>query len=175
MQLAITILGKKPTAVIADVLTAITVHKCNILDLSLSDFSNSATAAYLLIEGNWNCLAKLETALEHLQKRLNFTIYTLHLEAEQVAFECIPYNLEIIAINQDAILQDLLTFLATHQILTKEIKASCFPASYSQTPLFAAKFVVLIPVDIQLLSFREELLDFCDGANVDAIFEPIKR
>lgn len=174
MQLAITILGKQSTAFIADILTAVTTHKCTILELNLSDFSNSA-AAYLLVEGNWNCLAKLETVLEHQQKRLDVTIYTLHLEVQQIVSEYIPYNLEIISINQDSTLQDLLTFFATHQIVTKEIKACCYPAYYTQTPLFSAKFILLIPVDIQLLSFREELLDFCDSSNVDAIFEPIKR
>jgi glycine cleavage system transcriptional repressor len=127
------------------------------------------------VEGNWNCLAKLEIVLEHLQKRLDVKICSQHLEAQQVDSEYIPYNLEIISISQDGILQDLLTFLATHHIVAKEIRASCYPASYTQTPLFSAKFTMLIPVDIQLLSFREELLDFCDGSNIDAIFEPIKR
>jgi glycine cleavage system transcriptional repressor len=175
MQLAITILGKEQTVFISDILTAVTTHKCNILELSLSDFSNSATAAYLLVEGNWNCLAKLKTALEHLQKRLDIIIHSLHLEAQQDFPEYISYTLEIIAINQDGILQDLITFLASHYIVTKEIKASCYPSYYTQTLLFSTKFVLLIPANIQLLTFREYLLDFCDGSNVDAIFEPIKR
>jgi glycine cleavage system transcriptional repressor len=175
MQLAITILSKKSTVFIVDVLAAITTHKCTILELSLSGFSDSATASYLLVEGNWNCLAKLEIMLESLQKRLDIKIYSLHLEPHGIVCEYMPYSLEILSINQDGILQDLLTFLATHQIVTKEIKASCYPASYTQTPLFSAKFVLLLPLDIHLLSFREEILDFCDGTNVDAIFEPIKR
>ena len=176
MQLAITILGKQSSVFITDVLTAVTTHKCNILEFSLSDFYNSsATAYYLLVEGNWNCLAKLETALEHFQKRLDVKICSMHLDPPQTVSESIPYNFEIIAINQDGILEDLLTFLATHRIVTKEIKASCYPAYYSQTPLFSVKLLLLIPVHIHLLSFREELLDFCDGSNVDAIFEPMKR
>jgi glycine cleavage system transcriptional repressor len=175
MQLAITILGKKPTAFIADVLTAVSNQKCNILELNLSDFSHSATAAYLLVEGNWNCLAKLETALEHLQKRLDVKIYSLHTEPQKLDCEYIPYTFEIISIDHDSILQDLLAFLATHRVVVGEIKANCYPASYTQTPLFSAKFILLIPLEIHLLSFREEILDFCDNCNIDAIFEPIKR
>lgn len=175
MQLAITILGKRSTAFITDVLAAITTHKCNILELCLSDFSHSSTAAYLLVEGSWNCLAKLETGLDHLQKRLDVKIYSLHTEPQEVACDYMPYNLEIISINQNAILEDVLTFLMTHHIVVEEIKASCYPASYTQTPLFSARFIILIPLDIHLLSFREEILTFCDDCNVDAIFEPIKR
>lgn len=175
MQLAITILGKKSSAFIAEILTAIATHKCNILEFSLSDLSHSATAAYLLVEGCWNHLAKLETALEHSEKRLDIKIETLHIEPQEVTCDYIPYNLEIISIEQDSILQNLLTFLATHRMVLEKIKSCCYPASYSQTPLFSAKLIILIPLDVHLLSFREELLNFCDDCNVDAIFEPIKR
>jgi glycine cleavage system transcriptional repressor len=175
MQLAITLLGKKSTAFIAEILAAIATHKCNILELRLSDFSHSATAAYLLVEGSWNCLAKLETALDNLQKRLDIKIHSLHTLSQQVVCDYMPYSLEIISINHDAILQDVLVFLSSHRIVIEQIKASCYPASYTQTPLFSAKFIILVPLDIHLLSFREEILSFCDDSNVDAIFEPIKR
>lgn len=175
MQLAITILANQTTVFIADVLGVVTEHKCAILEFSLSDFFNAATATYLLIEGNWNCLAKLEIELKHLEKRLDVSISSLRLEAQRGTIERIPYNLEMVAISQDGILQDFLTFLSTRRIVTKEIKANCCPAAYTQTPLFSAKFVLLIPIDIPLLSFREELLNFCDDSNVDAVFEPIKR
>lgn len=175
MQLAIIILGKKSTVFITDILTAITTHKCNILEFNLSDFSHSATVAYLLLEGNWNCLAKLEIALEHLQKRLDITISTLHLEAQEVVCEYIPYNLEIIGINEEGILPDILTFLDSRHIIAQEIKSSCYPAAYTETLLFSAKFVLVIPIYIQLMRFRDELFDFCDSLNVDAVFEPIKR
>lgn len=175
MQLAITVLSKKSTGFVTEILTALVTHKCNILELSVSDFSHSATAAYMLVEGSWNCLAKLETVLEHLQKRLDIKISMLHTEPQEVTCNYIPYKLEIISIEHDSILQNLLTFLATHRMVIEKIKSCCYPASYSQTPLFSAKLIILIPLDIHLLSFREELLNFCDDCNVDAIFEPIKR
>ncbi len=175
MQLAITILGKKSTVFISDVLTAIAHHKCNILELRLSDFAHSATVAYILLEGNWNYLAKLEMAMEQLQKRLDVKVSLIHVEEQQVVCDYIPYTLEIIAINQDGILQDILIFLDTRHIIAKEIESSCYPAAYTQTLLFSAKFVLVIPLYIQLMRFREELFDFCDSLNVDAVFEPVKR
>lgn len=175
MQLAITILGKKSTLFINDILTAITTHKCNILEFRLSDFSHSITVAYLLLEGNWNHLAKLETAFEHLQKRFDLKIATLHLDEQEIVCEYIPYKLEIIGINQDGIFEDILTFLESRHIIAKEIKSNCYSAAYTETLLFSAKFVLVIPIYIQLMRFRDELFDFCDSLNVDAVFEPIKR
>lgn len=175
MRLAITILGEKSTAFIAEVLTTTSTHKCNILELSFSDFSHSATAAHLLVEGNWNYLAKLETSLVHLQKRLNIKVCTVHLESQDVVAHAMPYSLEIIAISYEDILQDIMSFLSTHQIVVKEIRSSTYPAAYTQTPLCHANFVLLIPLEIHLILFREELINFCDDCNIDAIFEPIKR
>ena len=174
MQLVITILAKRPTIFMADILTSISTCKCTILELSFADFSSTA-AAYLLIEGSWNCLAKLETLLEHLQKRLDVKIYSLRLEDQESPCEYIPYNLEVVAINHECILEDTLKFLTSRHIRIGEIKANCYPASYTQVQLFSAKFILFIPFNIQILSFREELLCFCDSSNVDAIFEPIKR
>lgn len=175
MQLAITILAKKSSASIADILASVNTNKCRILEFSLSDFSHSVTAAYLLVEGNWNGLAKLETVLENLQKRLEVKICTLHVEPQKLACEYIPYGLEVIAIDQDDILQNIVAFLSTHHVVIENIKVCCFPDSYTQTPLFSSSFVLLVPLDVQLMSFREEIFNFCDDCNLDAIFEAIKR
>jgi glycine cleavage system transcriptional repressor len=175
MQLAITVLGKTHTTFIPDVLAAIANYKCHILELSVSHLSQSTIAAYLLVEGNWNYLAKLENNLENLQKRLEIKVHSLHTEEKKNTDDLIPYNLETISIDREGTIQDMLTFLLTHHIAIAEIKTNCYPALYSYTPVLSTKFIILIPADIQLISFREELLNFCDNCNVDAIFEPLKR
>jgi glycine cleavage system transcriptional repressor len=177
MRLAITVLGKKSTAFMTNILATIATCKCNILDLNVSRFSESTVAAHLLVQGNWNYLAKLESHLEQLEKRLDIKIHSLHTEPPQTtdSEDSIPYTLETISINSEELIQDMMTFLLTHHITIAEMKCSCYPAVYSQTPLLATKFIILIPADIPLMCFREEMLNFCDNCNVDAIFEPIKR
>lgn len=175
MKLAITALGTDSENFITKILTVISECQCNILTLRNSYLGVSASSAYFLVEGNWNYIAKLEQLLAGLHKRLGIQIHTLHIEIEADIYEdYIPYKLEIISIDQECITQDLVVFLTSQMIVIRDIQANCFPALYTQTPVFNAKFVVLIPASIQLLSLREAILNFCDSFNLDVIFEPIK-
>ncbi len=175
MKLAITALGADPEDFITEILTVISECQCNILILRNSYLGVSAIAAYFLVEGNWNYVAKLEQLLVGLHKRLGIQIQTLHTEVEAgTDKDYIPYRLETISIDQACIIQDLVVFLTSQQVIIRDIQANCFPAVYTQTPVFNTKFMVLIPASIQLLSFREAILNFCDSSNLDVILEPIK-
>ena len=174
MQLTITALGNKPPHFIAEILTSISSCHCHVVELRSSRLAQ-ATTAYLLIEGNWNHIAKLENILDSLQKRLEIHIHTLRPEAYLKPHEGIPYNLETISLVRNEVLESITLFLLEREIHIEEICASCYPASHAQTSVFSTRFILLLPTEIRLLSFREEFMDFCDNLNLDAILEPIKR
>ena len=81
MQLAITVLGNNQINFIAEILPAVRDCNCNILEIRSSHLGQSA-AAYLLIQGNWNQIAKFENTLDNIQKRLEIKIHTLRPESE---------------------------------------------------------------------------------------------
>ena len=174
MQLAITALGNHQINFIAEILPAIRDCKCNVLEIRSSRLAQS-TAAYLLIQGNWNQIAKLESTLDIIQRRLDIKIQTLRPDQKDKPKECIPYSLETISLDRDNITESITSFLFDREIDIEEITGSCYQAPYIQTSVFSTKFVLLIPPQIHLLSLREEFLDFCDQLNIDAILEPIKR
>ncbi len=173
MHLAITALSQSPSHFIAEILDAVTQCNCNILELRSTHLATSAIAAYLLIEGNWNHLAKLETVLNSLQQQINIQIQSQQTKNISPPKTYIPYKLATISINQQSITQDIVIFLNTHNILIEEIKASCRPDYTTQTPIFSTQFSILIPISIQLAFLREEIFIFCDNLNLDALFEPI--
>lgn len=175
MHLAITALGKSPKHFIAEILEAVSNCHCNILELRSTHLAQSAIAAYLLVEGNWNHLAKLENLLNALQKRLEIQISTQHTESMPLQKDYIPYRLETISIDQPHIAQDIVTFLETHSMLIEEIRAYCYPDCLTQTPIFSTQFIILVPFSIQPAFFRDEIFNFCNGLNLDAVFEPIKQ
>jgi glycine cleavage system transcriptional repressor len=174
MQLTITALGNKPPHFIAEILTAISDCDCHILELRSSRLAQTTTA-YLLVDGNWNHVAKLESVLDSLQKRLEIHIHTLRPETHHKEYKGIPYSLETISLDRNDVLENITLFLLERDIYIEEICASCYPATYAQTPVFSTRFILLLPTEIRLLSLREEFLDFCDTLNLDAILEPIKR
>lgn len=174
MQLAITALGNNPINFIAEILAAIRDCKCNILEIRSSCLAQS-TAAYLLVQGNWNQIAKLEGALEIIERRLSIKIHSLRPEPRNKLGEFLPYSLETLSLDRDNVVESIATFLLSRDIAIEEIIASSYQAPYIQNTVFSSKFIILIPPQLHLLSLREEFMDFCDQLNIDAILEPIKR
>jgi glycine cleavage system transcriptional repressor len=174
MQLTITALGKLHTHFIAEILPIIRDCKCNVLEIRSSRLGQS-TASYLLVQGNWNQIAKVESALDLIQKRMEIKIHMLRTEAKDKGKECVPYTLETISLDKESIIEAITSFLLGRDIDIEEITGSSYQAPYAQTPIFSTKFVILVPPQIHLLSLREEFMDFCDHLNIDAILEPIKR
>ncbi|MDO9105027.1 MAG: ACT domain-containing protein [Methylovulum sp.] len=174
MQLAITALGNNQINFIAELLPAIRDCKCNMVEIRSSRLAQ-VTAAYLLVQGNWNQIAKLENVLDSLQRRMEIKIHILRPEPKEKAKEYVPYSLETISLDKDNIMESVTSFLIDREIEIEEMAGSSYQAPYVQTPVFSSKFVILIPPQLNLLSLREEFLDFCDQLNIDAILEPIKR
>jgi glycine cleavage system transcriptional repressor len=174
MQLAITVLGSHQSRFMAEILPAIRDCKCRIVEIRSSIIGQS-DAAYLLIQGNWNQIAKFESTLDAIQKRLEIKVQTLRTESKDKIKECLPYSLETISLDHDNIIESVATFLLDRDIDIEEITGSSYQAPYLQSSVFSSKFVILVPASISLLILREEFMDLCDQLNIDAILEPIKR
>jgi len=174
MKLAITVLGNHQINFIAEILPAIRDCNCNILEIRSSRLVQSS-AAYLLIQGNWNQIAKLESTLDAIQNRLDIKIHLLRPTQKDDGKDCVPYSLETISLDRDNIIESITSFLFDRGIEIEEITGSSYQAPYVQSAVFSTKLVILVPPQTHLLSLREEFMDFCDQLNIDAILEPIKR
>jgi glycine cleavage system transcriptional repressor len=176
MQLSITALGSNQINFIVEILPAIRDCNCSILEIRSSRLGKSA-AAYLLVQGNWNQIAKLETTLDNIQKRLDIKLNVLRPEQKDKEKEkdCLPYSLETISLDRDNVVESITSFLFDREIAIEEIAGSSYQAAYIQSAVFSTKFIILIPSQLPLLTLREEFLDFCDQLNIDAILEPVKR
>ena len=178
MQLSITALGSNQINFIVEILPAIRDCNCSILEIRSSRLGKSS-AAYLLVQGNWNQIAKLETTLDNIQKRLDIKLNVLRPEQKDKEKEkekdCLPYSLETISLDRDNVVESITSFLFDREISIEEIAGSSYQAAYIQSAVFSTKFIILIPSQLPLLTLREEFLDFCDQLNIDAILEPVKR
>ncbi|ANE55244.1 MULTISPECIES: glycine cleavage system protein R [Methylomonas] len=174
MQLAITVLGEKSNGFLGEILSALSACQCNVLELRTSNLTE-LTAAYLLIDGNWNHIAKLEGMLDAIKIRLEIQMSFLRPSQEPQAIEGVPYTLETISVDKNDILFAVTSFLLDRGICIEEVSASRHSAAFFNTSVFSTKFILLVPPAVRILSLREEFLDFCDSLNIDAILEPVKR
>lgn len=175
MQLIVTAVGEHPTDMIEELSRAVRDSRCSIAEARMTDLAGDL-AAYLLVEGNWNHVARLETALESLAGRLNWKVRTHRLEDRiPDEAELVPYAVDVYAADQAGILYDVVSFFALRGIHIHDAAVSRYPAPYSESPLFTAHIIIKVPAAVRTISLRDEFLDFCDHAGVDAIMEPIKR
>lgn len=173
MQLTITALGNSSTGFISKILEAISNCNCHIITLKFSSLAQ-VNASYLLVNGNWNQIAKLETTLEGLQKKLEIHIHTLRTDSLQKKSVSIPYSLEIISLPGKNIVEEIIIFLVDQEICIEEINVKQFQPSTTQTNLFFVDFILSIPAKVIIPALRDELHVFSENLNIDLIFNPIK-
>ncbi|HLF96964.1 MAG TPA: ACT domain-containing protein [Methylococcaceae bacterium] len=178
MQLIVTVAGVNPSGLIEELSHTIKDSRCSIAEARLTELAGEC-AAYALVEGNWNHIARLETALENLTSRLGWKVRTHRVEETQAAVgdeeELIPYAVDIYAPDRVEILHEVVSFFVSHGVRFHDAAVSRYAAPLSGSPLFTAHLVIKIPADVRVISLRDEFLDFCDHHHLDAIMEPIKR
>ncbi len=174
MQLTITVLGYTKSNFIERILFAVNDCKCSILEMRANRLM-ACTAAYFLVNGEWNQIAKLENLLENLEKKLEIKIHLLRPGKFISHDDFTPYSLETVSLERQDALQSIIAFISDHDLTIEEISSSRYVDSYSQSELVTTRFILLVPAGIRILNLREEFLEFCDHINIDAILEPIKR
>ena len=178
MQLAITVLGENHPDLIIELTKAIKEAKCTILESRMTELGLEF-AGHLLVEGNWNHIARLENAMESLANRFQFKCHLLRAKEQDAPAADedlgLPYAIDIFAMDQINNIHDLSEFLISRGVGILDLSTSRYPAPFTGSPLFLAHMIVRIPSGMRIVSLRDEFLDFCDQMNLDAILEPVKR
>lgn len=175
MQLVITLIGQDQQKLLTEILGAVSDCNCKVVDLRATQFA-TLTIGSLLVEGNWNHLAKFENILNALEKRFTLKIQTQRIEkAEKNNHESLAYAVEVLGIEQNNALNYITAFLFEREIVINEISSCSYQAPYTGSPVFSTKLIIFIPSHISFLRFREDFFDFCDSLNIDVMLDIIKR
>ncbi len=174
MQLAIIITGENNLKILSAVTEVLNDSRCNIEESRSAVLAGQFTG-FLLIDGNWNHIAKLENNLDSLAKRLNLKITTNHIEGPTPASNELPYVIDIMGADTSTMIKQLTAFLAARDVSIIEMNTSRYAAAYTDTSIFGAHLIVGIPSQSRPISLRDEFLDFCEQNGFDAILEPIKK
>ena len=178
MQLVMTFLGANHPDLIIELTRAIKDAKCTILESRMTELGPEF-AGHLLVEGNWNHIARLENTVETLAARFTLKVNLLRSQEQEAPpadeDHGLPYAIDMFATDQINNVHDLSDFLASRGVTIMDLSTSRYPAPLTGSPLFLAHLIVRIPPGTRIVSLRDEFLDFCDQMNLDAILEPVKR
>lgn len=174
MLLTITTIGKNELQRVAQITQAVADCDCAIIESRMASLASDAVFS-LLVEGNWNHIAKLENMLDQIAKELEIKVFCSRSEPSERAKNKLPYSAEVFGLRDNSLLTSLTLFFIENSIEIGEMSTHCHPAPHTEAPLFTAHFILELPSNIKLITLREDFLDFCDNLNLDAILEPVKR
>jgi len=172
-QLALSALGEDKPGIIEVLSRYILESGCNIVDSRMTVLGGDF-ALLLLVDGNWNNVAKLENQIPGLGERLGLTIATRRTAPRESHGDLLPYGVDVVALDQPGIVHNLARFFSQRKINIQEMVTTSYAAAHTGTPMFSVHLALDIPATTQISVLRDEFMDFCDQLNLDAVIEPIK-
>ena len=171
--LVLTALGEDRPGLVANLTEAITQQQCSICESRMS-LLGGEFAIIMLVEGQWNNIAKLEQTLPALQDSLNLTLQIKHTEQRTEQAKAIPYSVEVLAQDNPGIVHKVTDFFCNRKINIHDLQTDSFNAAHTGTKMFALAITIEIPTSMHIAGLREDFLEFSDDLNLDAIIEPLK-
>lgn len=172
-HLVIAAIGDDQRGVVQKIASSIEDSGCNI-ESSRMLVMGDAFAQVMMISGMWNNLAKAETALAALEKKLGLTITVRRTEDRTVDGQFMPYSVEVVALDHPGIVSELAQFFTVRSINIQDMVTGTYHAPHTATPMFSTSMLIEVPGDSHIAALREEFLDFCDANNLDGVIEPYK-
>lgn len=171
--LVVSALGQDKPGIVSNLTRAIYESGGNIIDSRMTVLG-SEFAVILLVSGEWNQIAKLESVLDSHQRAHDLTIVTKRTEPRKEHEQSAPYSVEVVAIDHPGIVHQLANFLSGFNINVQDLRTDRYPAPHTGTSMFSVHMIIHLPSTIHITRFREQFFDYCDQLNLDAILEPVK-
>ncbi len=172
-KLVITAVGRDRPGIVDELTRTILDCGCNIEDSRMSALGGEF-AVMLLVAGNWNNIARLESALARIGRNLGLDILHKPTTEPEERPRLLPYAADVVALDHPGIVHHLAHFFSSRGINIQELATSSYRAAHTGTPMFSVHMEVGIPAEASISELRESFMDFCDELNLDAVLEPIK-
>lgn len=172
--LVISALGQDRPGIVNDFSKAVLDCGGNVEDSRMTVLGGEF-ALIMLVSGNWSAIAKLESQLPALGKKLDLTIVTRPTEPRDARGNMVPYVVDVITMDHAGIVHDVAEFFAARQINIEEMTTWTYPAAHTGTSMFSMNMTVSIPSELNIGRLRQEFTEFCDSLNLDATIEPSRH
>ncbi len=170
--LVISALGQDKPGIVKALSKTILDNNGNICDSRMSVLGDEF-ALVTMVSGSDKVITQIENVLNECQESMGLTIICKRTATRNVADKRLPYNLNVVALDNPGIVHDVTDFLLEKKVNVEELSTSTYPAAHTGTVMFALDLNVSLPTDINISNFKNEFLNFCDELNLDAAIEPI--
>lgn len=131
-------------------------------------------AIIMRVAGAASVLERLESKLASSGEQLGLTIIHSRTHDREARQALIPYDIDVVALDHPGIVHSLARFFSERGINIEELQTDTYPAPHTGAPMFSVSMTVGIPADARVPKLRGDFIDYCDGLNLDATFEPVR-
>ena len=171
--LVITASGEDQVGLVDRLTGRIAETGCNIEESRMA-LLGGQFAIIMLLSGRWDALTRLENKLPALGEDLGLAIIHKRTRHPERKKPLVPYRVEVVAMDHPGIVHSLASYFARQGINIEELSTETYPAPHTGTPMFSVSMTVGVPADMHIPTLRGDFLDYCEGLNLDAIFEPVR-
>ena len=114
-HLVLAALGADKTGIVDEIARSASESKCNIAD-SRMVVMGQEFSLIMMVSGTWDAIAKFETQVPMLERRLNLSIITKRTAQREPQRESMPYNVDVIALDNPGIVHEIANFFASQGI-----------------------------------------------------------
>jgi glycine cleavage system transcriptional repressor len=171
--IVLSVIGNDRSGVVNDISKVILDCGGNIEESRMSALGNEF-AMLMLVSGNWHTLTKLESELDKLSKDHGLTVTMRKTGERSPKTDCMPYGVDVVALDQPGIVFNLANFFASRHIDIAELATRRYAAAHTGAPMFSVQLTVNVPATEHLAQLRDDFMELCDQLNLDAIIEPVK-
>jgi glycine cleavage system transcriptional repressor len=175
--LTISFIAKNQNTVINQLIYLTAKNNCHIEESRFALLGNDF-AGIMRASGNWDAIAKLETAIANLTDKKDKSDIVLELkrnESFKAGGDYLPYLAQVVALNTVGLVHEISEFFTNQSIQIIDLQTDPFKASHSNTAMMTLSTRINIPPNINIADLRERFMMLCDELNVDGIMEPEKR
>lgn len=172
--LAITVLGARENHIPSSITEIVTDLDCFVSQAQCQSLGIES-AFSLLITGNWNNIARLETALSNLAVNKSLLMSIKRTQRFASEHQLLPYSIQVIAIDQIGTVYNICNFFSSRNITIENLTSETYLSNTTSTPMLTVNLSVSLPSYTNIAELREQFLIFCDDLNIDGILEPDKR
>jgi len=172
--LAVTVIGPDRTGLVRDVTKTISGAGGSIMQSRMTTLGKEF-AMVALVAANWHAITKVEEALNELSGQSGLTISYKTTEEQHSNSPAAPYNVDIVAMDQEGIVAGLAGFFAARSIEIADLNTRRYNAAHTGAAMFGVQMAISVPGSVHLAALRDEFHEYCEEQNLDAIIEPIQR
>lgn len=171
-QLVITALGADRPGIVDELSEAVYSNQLNIEDSRMSVLGGEF-AILLLLSGTTQAIDDFIARSPQIEDSLQMKLTVKATKAHTESHDLIPYDVDVIAIDNPGIVHNLASFFSSRQINIVDLETDRYAAPHTGTSMFSLHMAIGVPANVSINKLRDDFTTTCDDLNLDATLSAI--